>query len=68
MFQVIYKYSLKINRMNKVLFLVVVALIYMGAASIGLQFFGEGAGAAFFGLIVGTIGFLWFMTHIKDKD
>ena len=54
--------------MNKVLFLVVVALIYMGAASIGLQLFGEGEGAAFFGLIVGTIGFLWFMTHIKDKD
>jgi hypothetical protein len=54
--------------MNNALFLVVVLLIYIGAASIGLQLFGEGASAAYFGGVVGTIGFLWFMIHIKDKD
>jgi len=43
--------------MNKFLILVVVGLIYSGAVGVGLLLFGEGASAAYFSLIVGTIGF-----------
>ena len=54
--------------MNKVMFLFVVAIIYVGSAALGLAVFGDGASAAYFGLAVGTIGFIAFYKLILNNS
>lgn len=50
------------------MFLFVVAIIYVGSAALGLAVFGDGASAAYFGLAVGTIGFIAFYKLILNNS
>ena len=52
--------------MNKYMGFVVVLLIYIGAAQIGLSLFGEGAYAAYFSGILGTLAFIWVIKNEKN--
>jgi hypothetical protein len=54
--------------MDKVLFIIVMGVIYFGAAAIGILLFGQGQGAALFGLVIGTIGFLAFYHLLLKKN
>jgi hypothetical protein len=45
--------------------IIVVLLIYMGAATIGLNIFGEGGFAAWTGVIFGSIGLNWLIINKK---
>jgi hypothetical protein len=53
--------------MSNVMFLIVVSIIYLGAAAIGIGIFGEGEKAAYFGAVVGTVGFICFYKLILGK-
>lgn len=63
------RFDLKINSLHQlmggieldnVLFLIVGGITYIGSAAFGILLFGEGMGAAFFALTVGSIGFYAF--------
>jgi len=54
--------------MNNVMFLIVVAIIYVGSTALGLAVFADGASAAYFGLAVGTIGFVAFYKLILNNS
>ena len=53
--------------MDGILGLIVVFLIYIGAAHIGLSFFGEGGSAAWFGIILGGIGLIGFIRAMNQS-
>lgn len=54
--------------MENILFLVVGGIIYIGSGALGVALFGEGAGAAFFALILGSLGFYsFYYLVIKNK-
>ena len=53
--------------MDGILGLIVVFLIYIGAAHIGLSFFGEGGNAAWFGVILGGIGLIGFIRAMNQS-
>jgi hypothetical protein len=52
--------------MSNIIGFVVVLLIYIGAIYIGLGLFGEGAYAAYFGGILGTIALIWLIKNSKN--
>lgn len=54
--------------MNNVIGLIVVFLIYVGAAFVGLHIFGEGAYAAYFSGILGTIALVWVIKNSKNDE
>ena len=53
--------------MNKYGGIAVILLIYLGAAAVGLFLFGEGAYAAYFSAIVGTVGLFWVINNSKGE-
>jgi hypothetical protein len=53
--------------LDNLLFLIVGGIIYIGSAALGVSLFGEGMGAAFFALVVGSIGFYSFY-HLVIKN
>jgi len=48
--------------------IIFVLLIYMGAATIGLNIFGEGGSAAWTGVILGGIGLNWLIKNTKKMN
>lgn len=43
-------------------------IVYIGSAALGVQIFGEGRSAAYFGLIVGSIGFYSVVYLVNKSD